>query len=111
HRARADEDAVFQDDRTRPRRFEHAADPDAARQMTVPSHLRAAADRGPGVDHGVGAYIGTDVHVPGHHDRALLEKRAVTDDARRNDADPRLVQVLLERDLVVKLERPDFHSL
>ena len=57
------------DDRRRLRRFEHAADADAAREVDPFADLRARADRRPGVDHRVGADAGADVHVARHQDR------------------------------------------
>src|SRR6188768_3401456 len=106
-RARADEAAVFDDDGLRSRWLEHAAQADAAGQMAVLADLRTRADRGPGVDHGAGADVGADVHVTRHHDRALLDERAVADRPWRHDAHAGFVQVLLEWDLVVELEGAD----
>src|SRR6185503_20413508 len=37
--ARPDEHAVFEDDRARPRRLQHAADPDPAGEVAVPPDL------------------------------------------------------------------------
>ena len=68
-RARPDEAVVLDDDRVRLQRLEHAADADAAGQVTVLADLRAGADGRPGVDHGAGVDIGADVDEARHqHD-------------------------------------------
>jgi len=103
--ARSDERAVFDDDGRRRRGLEHAADADTAGQMHVTPDLGARADGGPRVDHRPRADARADVHVARHHDRAALDEGAVTNDARRNDAHARRGEVLLQRYLVVELER------
>src|SRR6516165_5725515 len=58
------------------------------------------------------AHPGTDVDVARHHHRPGLDVRAVAHGSRRHDAHARLRQVLLQRELVVELERshlPDLH--
>src|SRR6185295_8448926 len=50
-RARPDKRSVFDDDRTRTGRFEHATDPDAAREMDICTDLRTRSDGRPSVDH------------------------------------------------------------
>src|SRR6266511_1571887 len=52
-----------------------------------------------------------DVQEPGQEDRARLEVRAEARDAARHDPDARLLEVLLERDLVARLERTVLHGL
>src|SRR5262249_62039243 len=92
---------------TRARRLEDAADPDAAGEVDVGADLRPRADRGPGVDHGSRADPGADVHVARHQHDSGGEEGAVARRRRRDDADAELLVPLLERDLVVVLERPD----
>ena len=104
-RARADEAVVLDDHRPALRRLEHAADPDAAREVHALADLRARADRRPGVDHRALADARADVHVARHQDHAGLEERAVARDARRHDAHAGGREAALERDLVVELER------
>ena len=60
-RARADEAIVLDDHRPGLQRLEHAADADAAGNMTVLADLRAGADRRPGVDHGALIDIGAEI--------------------------------------------------
>ena len=67
------------------RRLEHAADPDAAREVDVRADLRARADGRPGVDHRARPDPGADVDVAGHQHDALREERAVARDAGRHD--------------------------
>ncbi len=61
-------------------RFEHPADPRAARNMDVAANLRAASDRRPGVDHRAFADIGAEVDEARHQHRARRDVRAPADD-------------------------------
>src|SRR3546814_1191837 len=78
--ARADEGAVLDHHRTGLQRFEHAADPGAARQMDVGADLRAAADGGPGIHHRPLPDVSADIHEARHQHRALADKGASADD-------------------------------
>ena len=91
--------------------LEHAADPDAAGQVDVRADLRARADRRPRVDHRPRADPGADVHVARHHHDARREERAVAGDRGRHDAHAQRRVVVLERDLVVVLERAELDRL
>src|SRR5262249_58018141 len=91
--------------------LEHAADADAAGKVHVAADLGAGADGRPGVDHGVRADARADVHVTGHEHDARLEERAVAADAVRDDAHAGGGEALLERDLVVELERAEARRL
>src|SRR5579872_7174606 len=64
--AGADEAIVLDDDRFGLQRFAHAADADAARQVTVLANLRAGADRRPGVDHRATVDIRADIDEAWH---------------------------------------------
>ena len=105
--AAADEAVVADHDRRGVGRLEHAADADAARQVDVGADLGARADRGPRVDHRVRAHPGADVHVARHHHHAAVEERP--EPGRRAGHDPHAgrCEVVLERDLVGVLERPE----
>ena len=59
-----------------PRRLEDAADAHASSQVNVTPDLGSGADRRPGVHHRPSPYIGSDVHVPRHHDYARLDERS-----------------------------------
>ena len=48
--------------------------------MHILANLRARANRGPGVDHGAFAHIGTDVDVGGHENGVRCNERAATRD-------------------------------
>ena len=82
---RADEGAVFDHDRHRPRWLEDAADAHPARQVAVAADLRAAADRRPGVDHRAFVHIRAEVHEGGHEHHAGLEVRAPAGDGAGHD--------------------------
>ena len=64
--------------------------------------LGAGANRRPGIDHAAPADARPDVHVTGHHDRALLDMRPVAHDARRDHAE--ITCRPLGRDLVEEPE-------
>jgi hypothetical protein len=68
-------------------RFEHAADPRAAGNVHILADLRAGADRGPGVDHGVFADIGADVDEARHQHHALADVRTAPHHRARNHAE------------------------
>jgi hypothetical protein len=106
-----DERAVLDDHRARAGRLEHAADADTAREMHVRADLGAGADGRPRVDHRARPDPRADVHVARHHHHAGREVGAVARDGRRHDADAELLVVLLQRDLVVVLERADLLRL
>ena len=65
----------------------------------------------PGIDHRPGPHVRADVDVARHEHRSCFEKRAVSGNARRNDAHPGRVEAVLEGDLVVELERAHLDSL
>src|SRR5690606_33597659 len=83
----------------------------APREMAILTDLCAGADGGPSVDHRSGANVRSDVDVAGHQDSSGFQMGAIADGAGGHHAYARILEVLLERDLVVKLERPDFHCL
>src|SRR5690606_33314824 len=72
-RARADEAVILDDRRAGLQRLEYAADAGAAGQVHVPADLRAGADRGPGIDHGALAHMGTDVDEARHQHHVAAE--------------------------------------
>src|SRR5690606_35635649 len=109
--ARSNERTVFDDHRTRSRGLEYAAQPHATRQVNIFAHLRARPDSCLSVDHRAGANVSADVDVPRHYDTARLDERSVAHGARRHDTYLGLVQVFLQRDLVVELERSTFELL
>src|SRR5690606_1179465 len=65
-RTRTDEAVVLDDGRRGLQRFEHAADADAAGKVTTGTDLRAAPNRGPGIDHRARADVGTNVDEARH---------------------------------------------
>src|SRR5215813_6416729 len=79
--------------------------------MNVAPDLRARAHGCPSVHHAPGSNECTDVDVAGHHHRAGLDERAVADRSGRHEANARGVKALLQRKLVVELERADLHDL
>src|SRR5205085_1281326 len=107
----ADEGAVFDDHRPRARRLQDAADADAAREMDAAADLGARTDRRPRVDHRVRPDPGADVDVARHQDDAGGEVGAVAGGRGRHDAHAELLVPVLERDLVVILERSDLARL
>ena len=106
--ARSDETAVFNDDGTRAGRLQDAADADAAGQVDVAADLRTRSDGGPRVDHRARTDPSADVDIAGHQDDAGLQKAAIARDAGRHHAHLLPGQIVLERNLVVELERSHF---
>src|SRR3546814_8779803 len=78
--AGADEGAVLDHHRSGLQRFQHTADPGAARQVDVGADLRAASHGGPGIDHRSLAGACADVDEARHQHRALADVRAMADD-------------------------------
>ena len=76
--------------------------------MHIGADLRAAADGGPRIDHGVGTDASADVHVARHHDYATVKKRPVAGGGAWNNANARRSEVVLERNLVGEFERSEF---
>src|SRR3954452_1256707 len=111
HRPGAHERSVLHDHRPCAGRLQHAADPDAPGEMDVGTDLRARADRRPRVDHRVRPYPGADVDVTRHQHDSRREKRAVARRRRGDDPDAELLIAVLQRDLVVVLERADLTRL
>ena len=102
---RPDEGVVLDHDRDRLERLEDAADPDPSREVNVRTDLRARSDRHPCVDHRSAPDVRPDVHVARHQHDPRLQVRTETDRRRRDDADALLLVAVLERKLVVVLER------
>jgi len=84
-------------------------DPDAAREMHVPSDLGTRPDGRPSVNHGSGADPRTDVDVARHQDDAGFEVRPITGRCPGNHSNAERRIVLLQGKLVSKLEWADFH--
>src|SRR5262249_9044714 len=110
HAATADRRVVLDDHGRSLRRLEDAADADAPREVHALPDLAARADGRPRVDHGVGADTGADVHVGRHQDHAGREVGAPPGGTAGDDTHPRRRVVVLERELVVVLERPGFDN-
>ena len=103
--ARPDEGAVLDHDGRGLQRLEHPADADAAGEVHVGADLRARPDGRPRVDHRAGADPRADVHVARHQHDARRQVRAVARGRRRHDAHAERLVPVLERQLVVVLER------
>ena len=73
--------------------------------------LRARADRRPRVDHRAVVDVGTDVHVRRHEHDAVAEVAAEPRLRAGNDAHARRAVVVLQREPVDVLERPDLDRL
>src|SRR5207237_6657135 len=75
-----DEHVVFDDDRSRTHRFEHATDLRAGAEMHPRADLRTGANERVRVDHRVGADIRADIDVDRRHaDDARRDVRTATD--------------------------------
>ena len=85
--ARADEAIVLDDGGVGLQRLQHTANACACGDMAVPAHLRAGADRGPGIDHGALAHIGAQIDEAGHQHRALGDMRAAPHETAGHRAD------------------------
>ena len=109
--ARADEGAVLDDHRAGLQRLEHAADPDAAREVDVGADLRARADGRPGVDHRPRADPRADVDVAGHQHGARRDVGAVADGAGGTTRTPRSAQPLFSGILSWYSNGPDLDRL
>src|SRR5271168_3916038 len=84
--ARPDEAIVLDDGRVGLQRLQHAANPDAARQMDVLADLRAGADGDPGVDHRLGIDVGAEVDETRHQNRIARDERRAPHDAAGDGA-------------------------
>src|ERR1051326_8120996 len=84
--ARADKAIILDDDRFGLQRLQHAADADAARQVTVLADLRARTDRRPGIDHRAAADMGADIDEARHQDNVRRDIGGVADDRARDGA-------------------------
>src|SRR5439155_10595185 len=111
HAAAPDHAVVADHHRRRLRRLEYAADADPAGQVDIGADLSARAHRGPRVDHRVGTDAGPDVDVARHQDHAPAEERAPARRRAGHHPDPLAEIVVLERDLVGVLERPELDRL
>jgi hypothetical protein len=85
--ARADEGAVFDDDRAGLKRFKHAADAHATRQVYALADLGARTDGGPCVDHRTFADIGADVDERGHQHNILADEGTGAGNGAGDDAE------------------------
>jgi len=61
---------------------------DAAREVHPLADLRARPDRGPRVNHRVGPYARTDVHIARHQHDTAPQERATPSRCARNRSDP-----------------------
>ena len=75
-------------------RLQHAADADAAGEMTVLADLRARADRGPGVDHGAAVDIGAEVHERRHQDDVRRDVGRAAHHRARHGAEARFLETI-----------------
>src|ERR1019366_4882250 len=93
-RTGANETVVLDNPRIGLQWFQHAADADAAGEMAVGADLRATADGGPGVDHGVAADIGADVDETGHQHRAWRDEGGAADDGARDRSEAGFLEAI-----------------
>ena len=89
--------------------FENAANADAAGEVNVGADVRAAAHRGPCIDHRAASDEGPDVRVRRHEDGARRNVSSFTYECVGDDPHAFLATPFLQRNLIDKTQITDFN--